>query len=229
MLITIPVYNEEKILEKNILKLKKFLDLNFKYSYTIEIVDNASTDKTQSISKKLSRLKNINYLRLSEKGKGLAIKQSWNKAKEYSVLSFMDCDLATDLKQFPELIDSIIVDNYDLSIGSRYEKNSKTKRTVKRWIISRCYNLLLRVFLKIKVKDTQCGFKAIKKTKYDLIKNKLEDNKFFIDTEIIYYASKKKYKIKSVPVKWKESKTTTVNIFGSSVSFIKNIFKLYFK
>lgn len=141
----------------------------------------------------------------------------------------MDCDLATDLNQFPDLINSIIVENYDLAIGSRYEKNSKTKRTVKRWIISRCYNLLLRVFLKIKVKDTQCGFKAIKKTKYDLIKNKLEDNKFFIDTEIIYYSSKKKYKIKSVPVKWKESKTSTVNIFGSSVSFIKNIFNLYCK
>jgi len=193
-------------------------------------VDNASTDRTPEISKKLSKLKNINYLQLKEKGKGLAIKASWkNPPKDITILSFMDCDLATDLKQFPELIDSIIIDNYDLSIGSRYEKNSKTKRSIKRWIISRCYNVLLRVFLNIKVKDTQCGFKAIKKNKYDLIKNKIEDNKFFIVTEIIYYSSKNKYKIKSIPVKWKESKTTTVNIFGSSVSFIKNIFKLYFK
>ncbi|MDD3244602.1 MAG: glycosyltransferase [Candidatus ainarchaeum sp.] len=225
-----PVYNEEKILEKNILRLKEFLDLNFKYLYLIEIVDNASTDRTPEISKKLSKLKNINYLQLKEKGKGLAIKASWKTPpKDITILSFMDCDLATDLKQFPELIDSIIIDNYDLSIGSRYEKNSKTKRSIKRWIISRCYNVLLRVFLNIKVKDTQCGFKAIKKNKYDLIKNKIEDNKFFIDTEIIYYSSKNKYKIKSIPVKWKESKTTTVNIFGSSVSFIKNIFKLYFK
>ena len=193
-------------------------------------MDNASTDRTPEISKKLSKLKNINYLQLKEKGKGLAIKASWkNPPKDITILSFMDCDLATDLKQFPELIDSIIIDNYDLSIGSRYEKNSKTKRSIKRWIISRCYNVLLRVFLNIKVKDTQCGFKAIKKNKYDLIKNKIEDNKFFIDTEIIYYSSKNKYKIKSIPVKWKESKTTTVNIFGSSVRFIKNIFKLYFK
>ena len=53
--IVIPVYNEERELEKNITKLHNFLDKNFEYGHNIIIANNASTDNTLKISKKISK------------------------------------------------------------------------------------------------------------------------------------------------------------------------------
>ena len=77
--IVIPVYNEEEELENNIYNLKDFLERNLTdWQWQIVIADNASTDKTQEIGENIaSKQFKIKYLRLSEKGRGRAIKKAW--------------------------------------------------------------------------------------------------------------------------------------------------------
>jgi glycosyltransferase involved in cell wall biosynthesis len=236
ILITIPCYNEGKKLEKNITRLNNFLFKNLKEPYLIDIADNNSKDNTREIAKILEKkYSTVKYTFVKEQGKGLAIKYSWNNTgKNYDILSFMDADLATGIDAFPGLIKKITKENYDLVYGSRYHPKSNTKRTIVRRIISKGYLLLQKLILGVSFSDSQCGFKALKKTTYfkiqDLfLKKRLsgDKNNMFFDTELLVLAKYKGFRIIDYPVTWKEQKETSVKMFKYSILFLRYLF--YFR
>ena len=236
ILITIPCYNEGKKLEKNITRLNNFLFKNLKEPYLIDIADNNSKDNTREIAKILEKkYSTVKYTFVKEQGKGLAIKYSWNNTgKNYDILSFMDADLATGIDAFPGLIKKITKENYDLVYGSRYHPKSNTKRTIVRRIISKGYLLLQKLILGVSFSDSQCGFKALKKTTYfkiqDLfLKKRLsgDKNNMFFDTELLVLTKYKGFRIIDYPVTWKEQKETSVKMFKYSILFLRYLF--YFR
>jgi glycosyltransferase involved in cell wall biosynthesis len=235
ILITIPCYNEAKKLEKNLTKLNNYLSKNLKEEYTIEIADNNSKDNTKKISRQiLNTQKNITYRFVKKQGKGLAIKESWNNSKKYDILAFMDADLATDISAFPKMVEKITKENYDLVYGSRYHKESKTKRIILRKIISKGYLFLQKIILGTSFTDTQCGFKAIKTKAYFRINQKFikkrlsgDKNDMFFDTELLVLAKYHNFKITDYPVSWKEQKDSSVKLLKYSLLFFRYLF--YFK
>jgi glycosyltransferase involved in cell wall biosynthesis len=236
ILITIPCYNEEKRLERNIIRLNDFLKKNLKEPYLIDIADNNSKDNTREIAKKLEKkYSTVKYTFVKEQGKGLAIKYSWNNTgKNYDILSFMDADLATDISAFPKMIQKITKENFDLVYGSRYHPKSNTKRTIVRKIISKGYLLLQKWILGVSFTDSQCGFKAIKKFAYLKIKDLFlkkrlsgDKNDMFFDTELLTLAKYNGFKMTDYPVTWKEQKETSVKIFKYSLLFFRYLF--YFR
>ena len=48
----------------------------------------------------------------------------------------------------------------DLAIGSRLAPGAQVTRGLRREVISRAYNILLRLTLRVDFSDAQCGFKA---------------------------------------------------------------------
>lgn len=226
ILITIPVLNEEKELEKNINILASFLAKNLKYDWEIEIADNGSIDKTQEIGKKLAKNSSgkIKYLRLEKRGRGRALKKSWSKS-DADMLTYMDVDLSTNLKSFPPLIDKII-NGADISIGSRLLKASQIKRQLKREILSRGYNILIKLFFQNKFSDAQCGFKAIKKEAASALLPKIKDNEWFFDTELLLLAERNGFKIAEVPVEWIEDLDSRVKIFKTVMEDVKGLIRL---
>jgi len=202
--ITIPVYNEDEIIEACVKKLNLFLKKK-KYDYEIIIADNASTDKTPEISNRICRkYKKVKYFRLEQKGRGRTLKKVWNSSNA-DILCYMDADLATGLEALPKLVNAIR-NSYDIAVGSRLVKGAIVKRSFSREILSRGYNFMLRKILKIHFKDAQCGFKAINR-KILKILPKVEDNEWFFDTEILFLAEKAGFKIKEIPVRWIEERT----------------------
>ena len=57
---------------------------------------------------------------------------------------------------------------------------------------------------------------------------KIKNNGWFFDTELLVIAAKRGYKIKSVPVKWDDDPTTTVNIARTAAEDIKGLLRLRF-
>jgi len=222
-----PVYNEEKNLEKNMIKTMEFLN-KLKTGYEIIIAEDGSTDRTYEIGLRLSKkYKNIRVLHSSIKlGRGKALKRAFFLAKGKYV-GYMDIDLATDLKSLKDLIR--YVKKYDVVTGSRYLKNSKIKRTHKRIFLSWSYNFLARLLFNSRIHDHQCGFKAFKK-KVVVRLNKLSNaDHWFWDTEILILAQKYGYSVREFPVSWKESRKTKVNVFGDSLNMFINLIKLRMK
>ena len=220
--IVIPAYNEAKTLVDKVLQLEKFTrDMEV----DIIIANNASTDETGTLASRLAdEYPRILYNPISEKGKGLAIKKTW-LTYDYEVYAFMDADLSTDLEALPRLIEAA---NQGIAIGSRYLPESKTKRTLKRKIISKGYIALFKTLYGIEIGDSQCGFKAINRQVRDNVLPYVKDNGFFFDTELLVRASKK-YKITEVPVHWQEQLGTSLNMKRDIPYFLYNLMKLKYE
>lgn len=227
--IVIPVYNEEKALEESIDRLLDFLKKTVKeYQWQVIIADNGSTDKTPIISQKLSRRYHfVTSLRLQQKGRGRAVKMAWQKSRA-DIVSYMDVDLSTSLEHLPNLIEAIAKKNYDLAIGSRLlPKSHVYNRTLKREIISRSYNLLIKLLFRTQFSDAQCGFKAANQQIVKKILPLIGDNDWFFDSELLIMAEKLGYRIFEEPVTWADDHGTTVRILSTAKGDLLGLFRLW--
>ena len=131
--IIVPAYNEQALVEKNILLIKKEFDRIKSInggSYEIIIVEESS-DKTPEICRKLARkykaIKHIHSdLRL---GKGGAIEKGIMASKGAKII-FMDVDLSTPLGITEKFIGKM--KEFDIVITSRYNPISKVSRSMTR-------------------------------------------------------------------------------------------------
>jgi len=230
VLVVLPVYNEEIILENNTLHLFNFLKNNLTDDWQIVLADNGSTDDTAAISKTLvaRHPEKISYFYIPEKGRGGALRAAWLDFPA-DIYSYMDSDLATDLVFFPKLIEAV-KNGYDVASGSRLLEESETERSLARDVPSKIFNFLLKIILNFKIKDSQCGFKAIsRKAAQDLVP-KIQDNHWFFDTELLFLAQKYNYKIKELPIRWTEKQNrrrkSKVKVIKTALDYLKEIRRL---
>lgn len=224
--VTIPVFNEEKILPSSIATLHTFLREHCRFEWEIVIANNASTDSTLEVARRLTNeLKGVRVVHLDQKGRGRALKKVWSESQA-DILSYMDVDLSSNLYAFPPLIEALISGGFDIGIGSRLLKASTTRRSLKREIISRTYNLLVKSFFFTKFSDAQCGFKAITKGAAEKLLPKVEDTGWFFDTELLVIAEKSGYRIFDLPVSWVEDLDSRVKIISTAMDDIKGLIRV---
>lgn len=226
--IVIPLYNEGETLERNILMFVNFLkESKFPYSYSVTLVDNASTDNSLEVCKKLKKaFSQINFLHLETKGKGGAIHYAWSLSTA-KVLAFMDADMSSGLLAFRPLVESVLVAKNDVAIGNRLGNNSKVVcRKFVRKIASRLYNLFVRLLFDTKIRDHQCGFKALRREAFLALSPFLLDKNFFMDTEMLVFARQMNFRVEEIDVVWVDRKESKVNILQTSLQFLQSCWKL---
>ena len=95
--VTVPVYNEEKLLEESIRQLHAYLTANLPFRFVITIADNASTDATFALAQRIAEeLTQVRAVHLDRKGRGLALRHVWGGSRA-DVVAYMDADLSTAL------------------------------------------------------------------------------------------------------------------------------------
>lgn len=228
--IVIPIYNEEMELRENVKKLHKHLTNNLsRYSWHITIADNASTDNSLNIAKSLAHtLSQVGYIHLAKKGRGRAVKFAWTQSRA-DYLVYMDVDLSTDLSNLSPLLVSLS-QGFDIAIGSRLLPNSKVKkRPFKREVLSRGYNILIKIFFDIKFSDAQCGFKAVTRNVAKNLISLIADNAWFFDSELLIVGEKAGYKICEVPVLWVDNPGSTVRVLKTVYGDLKGLWRLFWQ
>ena len=220
----IPTLNEEAIIENNLglilAAMQQFAN------WQVVVADNGSTDWTRKIVEQRATTESHLSLWTSEqRGKGLAVRGAWND-HDANVYAFMDADLSTKLEALPTLIAAL--DHADVAIGSRFHVESHRSRSLKREFVSRVYVALRNLFVVLPVKDSQCGFKAIKREAWEKVKNDLTHTGWFFDTELLAIASKRGLIIAEVPITWTEaphgkrkSKMSLWKSARESISYLK--------
>ena len=199
--IIIPACNEEKRIPETLNRIIKYLKEK-KIANEIIIVVDKSKDKTLEVIQGYSKkFKNIRYIYNPKKqGKGHAVKKGILSSKGNLVL-FTDADISTPITELDRFLPKI--KENDIVIGSRAHKHSKIKKKlISRVIIGTMGNILLRLFLIKKIRDTQCGFKLFKGNVARELFSLSRINGFGFDFEIIFLAQKKRYKIIECPVNW---------------------------
>jgi glycosyltransferase involved in cell wall biosynthesis len=226
--LVIPVYNEEEALEGSVTTLREFLRGSLSSPWEITIADNASTDRTLDIARSLAgRYPEVGYIHIPQKGRGRALRRAWLESKA-DIVAYMDVDLATDLHAFPLLL-AAIDEGYDVAIGSRILKGAQVRRSFRREVLSRGYNRLIRLMFRPPFRDAQCGFKAVRWRAAQALVPLVKDQAWFFDTELLLLAHMKSYRIKEIPVVWREAAHTTVHVRKTVTEDIKGLFRMRFR
>jgi len=223
--VVIPVYNEERDLRRSVERVREHL-ASLPWSFRVTIADNASTDGTAVIARRLAHTyDDVRVVHLAEKGRGRALKKVWH-GSDAPVLVYMDVDLSTDLNALLPLVAPLISGHSDLAIGTRLGRGSRVERGPKRELISWGYNLLLRGTLRAHFSDAQCGFKAIRADVAREVLPLVEDDAWFFDTELLVLAERSGLRIHEVPVDWVDDPDSRVDIVRTARDDIRGIVRL---
>ena len=224
--VVVPVFNEEVDLEPSIRRLHAYLQHRFPFPARITIADNASTDGTWQIACRLAdELSDVRAEHLPAKGRGRALKHAWGTS-DAMVLAYMDVDLSTDLDALLPLVAPLLSGHSDVAIGSRLARSARVHRGAKREVISRCYNLVLHATLTTRFSDAQCGFKAIRADRAELLLPLVEDDGWFFDTELLVLAERTGLRIHEVPVDWVDDPDSRVDLLSTAVADLRGVVRM---
>nr|AAU82472.1 glycosyltransferases involved in cell wall biogenesis [uncultured archaeon GZfos17F1]QNO49195.1 glycosyltransferase AglD [Methanosarcinales archaeon ANME-2c ERB4] len=209
--LVLPAYNEAEGLEETVRQTAETLR-GITSNFEIIIAEDGATDGTDKLAEKLAEeLSYVKHLHSDKRlGRGSALNRAFKSASG-DILVYIDVDLATDMKHLSELIGKIR-DGYDLATGSRMMPESDAMRSAKRGFASMGFNFLVRILLKSKLYDHQCGFKAFgRDALFDLL-DRVKDEHWFWDTEILVRAERSGYRVAEFPVRWRPGSATKVDL-----------------
>jgi dolichyl-phosphate beta-glucosyltransferase len=210
--IVVPAYNESARLGASLEKILGYI-AEQKWSAEVLVVNDGSSDDTAEIVRRLA-LKNPAF-RLVEnpgnRGKGYSVRNGMLQARG-RVLVFSDADLSSPIEELPKLL-KVLDDGADIAIGSRWlQAELQTQRQpLHRQLFGRVFNLLLRITLGLRFKDTQCGFKAFRQGAAQKIFPLQRIERWGFDPEILFLARKFGFSVQEVPVAWAHSGGTRIH------------------
>ena len=212
--VIIPAYKEEKNIEKTVRSVFGYLrDKNIEHE--IIVVVDGSPDRTADIARSLKD--EIPTLELADypknKGKGFAVKTGMLKARGAFRL-FTDADNATTIdhiekmmpyfeKGFSVVIASIAVHGHSVAAGSE---------PVWRRVFGKLGNLFIQIMAVPGIHDTQRGFKIFTAEAAEKIFSRMTIDRWGFDIEALALARKLGFKIKEVPIDWKNAPESHVGL-----------------
>jgi dolichyl-phosphate beta-glucosyltransferase len=210
--IVVPAYNESARLAASMEKILAYVRVQG-WNAEVVVVNDGSRDNTAEIIRSFAAKDPA--VRLVEnpgnRGKGYSVRNGVLHAQGQIVI-FTDADLSSPIEEAPKLLEAI--DNgADIAIGSRWLRaETQTQRQpLYRQILGRVFNLLLRITLGLNFADTQCGFKAFKRSAAQAIFPLQRIERWGFDPEILFLARKLGFKVQEVPVAWGHSGGTRIN------------------
>lgn len=210
--IVIPAYNESARLGATLEKVLAYAHAQA-WDAEVIVVNDGSRDNTADIVRTIAS--KDPSLRLVEnpgnRGKGYSVRNGMLNARGRVVL-FSDADLSSPIEEAPKLLQALD-GGADIAIGSRWLRaETQTQRQpLYRQIFGRVFNLLLRVILGLQFKDTQCGFKAFKRSAVEAIFPLQKIERWGFDPEILFLARKFGFKVQEIPVAWGHSGDTRIH------------------
>jgi putative flippase GtrA len=102
-------------------------------------------------------------------------------------------------------------------------------RSVKRELISRAYNRLLRTVLGARFSDAQCGFKALRTSAARRLVPVVRDEGWFFDTELLVAAQRQGMRVHEVPVDWVEDPDSSVDVVATALEDLRGVARLLFE
>ena len=210
--IVIPAYNEGRRLGATLEKVLAYVHAQ-DWNAEVIVVNDGSRDDTADLVRQFAAKDTT--LRLIEnpgnRGKGYSVRNGMLNARG-RILLFSDADLSSPIEEAPKLFQALEA-GADIAIGSRWLRaETQTQRQpLHRQVFGRIFNLLLRMTLGLKFKDTQCGFKAFKAPAAKTIFPLQRIERWGFDPEILFLARKFGFKVQEIPVAWGHSGEARIN------------------
>jgi glycosyltransferase involved in cell wall biosynthesis len=210
--IIIPAYNESQRIAASLDKIIAYTSEQ-KWLTEILVVNDGSRDNTTDIVREYA--KSHPQVRLIEnpgnRGKGYTVRHGMSQATG-EIFLFTDADLSSPIHESKKLFAAIQA-GADVAIGSRWlQAELQTERQpLHRQLFGRVFNLLLRIILGLKYKDTQCGFKAFTRKAALSLFPRQRIERWGFDPELLFLSQKYGLQIAEVPVEWAHDDRSKIN------------------
>jgi glycosyltransferase involved in cell wall biosynthesis len=224
--LVIPACNEEQRIGETLIAYAKDLRAS---GIDFEIITemDGCTDRTAQVVTRLGCLyPEIRGLEFEDKlGKGGGLVKGFEAARG-NYVGFVDADGPVRPENLMKLL-AEVRNGTDFAIASRRAKGAKALyRTRRRQVLSRCFNLLVRMMFALPYKDTQCGAKVMKRDAIEKMTQDIHVNGFAFDVGLIYAARKNGLSIKEVGVNWEDKTGSKVDITHTIFDMLISVIKL---
>jgi dolichyl-phosphate beta-glucosyltransferase len=222
--IVIPAYNESARIGKT---LTAVLECVHSRSWLAEVivVNDGSSDTTADIVREFTRLDPIVHLleNPSNRGKGYSVRNGI-LAGRGDVVMFTDADLSSPIEEAERLF-AAINEGADIAIGSRWLEVSRQtiKQPIYRQFFGRCFNAVTRWVMGLPFADTQCGFKAFRRSAAHTVFGLQRIERWGFDPELLFIALRRGYKIKEVPVTWGHDERSRMSYLRDGLKMLEEI------
>jgi dolichyl-phosphate beta-glucosyltransferase len=217
--IIIPTYNEAKRILPTVAAIAVSVS-GLGVPWELIVSDDGSKDGTATLLENLG-WENLRVLRHSNTGKGGAVQRGALEARGHMVL-FADADNSTPIQELPRLIAEVRA-GHNIAIGSRGVAGAAEHG--KHWarrLISNTFRWLVWNGLRLKLRDTQCGFKLFDRDSLHLF-GRQQMQGFSFDLELLYLARKFGHRVSEVPVRWIDAPGSKVNGLRDAIKFARDI------
>ncbi len=218
--VLVPCYNEELTIEKVIKDFKKELP-----EAEIYVYDNNSKDKTAEIAKKAGAIVRTE----NRQGKGNVVRTMFREI-DADIYVMVDGDDTYPAEFVHELIKPVRDDEADMVIGDRLS-NGTYQQEIKKNFHEFGNNLVrgsINLLFDNKLKDIMTGYRVFNKI---FVKNMpVMSPKFELETEMTLFALDKKFRIKEIPIVFRErpeGSESKINTVSDGIKVIKTIIKMF--
>ncbi len=218
--VLIPCYNESKTIRKVVKDFKKELP-----EANIYVYDNNSTDETAEFAKEAGAIVRFE----NRQGKGNVVRAMFREI-EADIYVMVDGDDTYPAEFVHQLIEPIKNNEADMTIGDRLS-NGTYQQQIKKNFHEFGNNLVrnaINILFNNKLKDIMTGYRAFNKM---FVKNMpVMSPKFELETEMTLFALDKKYRIKEIPIIFRErpdGSESKVNTISDGIKVLKTIIKMF--
>ena len=231
--LVLSIYNEESCIGNTLLKLKKYMRVNYPdCEYEFIVVDDGSTDNTVNVLEEMK--KELPELILCRHSINMGQGKGFQTAFDYvtgDVVLTLDADLSYEEKYIGDMLTKLEETDADIVIASAFLNKSKIINVpLSRRIMTICANKLLAISSKMNVSAITCAVRAYRKSVLDILP--LESHGMEINLEVILKAEMLGLHIEEIPavLKWNKPSdgTTKRKKRRSYFNLIKSIFKYSF-
>ena len=216
--VLIPCYNEAKTIEKVVTDFKNVLPHADIYVY-----DNNSDDGTDEIARNAGAIVRYEY----KQGKGNVVRSMFREIQAdcYIMVDGDDTYPAESAKEMEELV---LSGQADMVIGDRlsstyFQENDRPFHNTGNRVVRKFINF----FFKSDLNDIMTGLRAFS---YTFVKSfPISSREFEIETEMSVFALINDFKVKEIPVEYRdrvEGSVSKLNTYSDGLKVIRTIFSL---
>ena len=211
-LLVTPVWNDSVRLEHFGIELAKVLAVSGLNITWVIADDGSDTDEVvhlERLKEKFSQIYSDVVLHLhSERSfKGGAIYQSWQQFPDADYYAFVDADGAVSAAELMRMLNCASdSENLDMSFVAvrQFSGSLAVDRSLLRKATFYLFRTLVRGIVGLKSMDTQCGAKVISGRSYRAVSERLVEDGFVFDVELLATLEQGAWPITELPIMWQE-------------------------